>query len=343
MARPVPRRNRSKNANKQSNLNKKSRFVLPWPYVIFILMCVGVLLAGWTFRAGADNLNVTAKVSAPLPSGPAEITSPGDGTRFTSVPITVAGTCPADTYVQIYRNDFYSGTAICSTDGNFQLQTDLFPGANQLKVKVFNLTDDEGPQSSPITVYYDVPQQPTGNNGSTEQQPSAGTSSPFPEPSSNIPFTIKTNFAYRGYKVGQEIEWTLHTDGGVPPYALNIEWGDGTNSVISQKTAGDISVKHRYKGAGSGTKNSFTVKVTGSDSLGRQTFLQIFLVVMPSRIPAIVANNLPAGPHINSHWLLVAWPAYAVTLMMAASFWLGEKEEVIYLKKKGLWRRKRTG
>jgi hypothetical protein len=49
------------------------------------------------------------------------------------------------------------------------------------------------------------------------------------------PFTIKTDFAYRGYKVGQSIEWTFEVSGGVPPYAINIDWGDGTNSLISQK------------------------------------------------------------------------------------------------------------
>jgi hypothetical protein len=125
--------------------SQKRRLHLPWPFVSFILLSIGVLLLGWTFQTTADNIHVTAKVSAPLPAGPATITSPGDGSRFSDVPITVSGTCPTDTYIKLYRNDFFSGTAICTTDGNFTLDTDLFPGMNKLQARVYNLTDDEGP------------------------------------------------------------------------------------------------------------------------------------------------------------------------------------------------------
>jgi hypothetical protein len=328
--------------NRRSALTRKSRFILPWPYVIFLFLCVGVLLVGWTFQAGADNLQVRAKVSAPLPSGPALITSPGDGTRFNSVPIIVAGTCPLDTYVQLYRNDVFSGTVICTTDGNFQLQTDLFPGANQLKVRVFNITDDEGPPSDPITVYYDVPQQP-GSGGASGGGSPSGSGVSTSTPSVNTPpFLIKTTYTYQGYKVGQDIEWTFETSGGEPPYAINVDWGDGTYSLLSQKEAGKIKAYHRYKEAGSDTKSSFTIKVNGTDSAGHQAFLQLFLIVGPSSIPSIVARNIPSGPHINKHWLLLAWPAYLVLILMALSFWLGEREEIIELRRSNRMRNRRA-
>jgi hypothetical protein len=335
---PVRRRNTPK---KTSAFTRKSRFIMPWPYIVFIFLCVGVLLAGWTFQAAADDISVRAKVSAPLPSGPAVITSPGDGTHFTDVPITVAGTCPTDTYIKLYRNDFFSGTAICTTDGNFQLQTDLFPGANQLKARVFNLTDDEGPQPSVVTVYYDVPQPPSSEgNGSSSGGSSTSSSNSSGNPIT-APFEISTDFAYKGYKVGQNIQWNVNVSGGTPPYALNVDWGDGHNDVISQKDAGNVTLEHRYKSTGSHTKSSFIIKIMGTDSAGHQAFLQLFLSVGPAGIPNIVASNLPKGPHLNKNWLLVAWPAYLVLALMITSFWLGEKEEIIKIRRSS-WRGRRV-
>jgi hypothetical protein len=320
--------------------SQKRRLHLPWPFVSFILLSIGVLLLGWTFQTTADNIHVTAKVSAPLPAGPATITSPGDGSRFSDVPITVSGTCPTDTYIKLYRNDFFSGTAICTTDGNFTLDTDLFPGMNKLQARVYNLTDDEGPQSSPVTVYYDVPEQPSGSTSSAESQPT-----PNPPSSSGAkvaPFTIKSDYGYRGYKVGQTIEWSFEVSGGVPPYALNIDWGDGTNTVLSQKQPGKVSINHRYKKVGDGNKGSYPVKASGSDSEGRHTYLQLFLVIIPSGVPGFVSNTLPAGPKINSSWLKLIWPAYFVVLLMALSFWLGEREELTELKNRRTLRRRHT-
>jgi PKD repeat protein len=46
------------------------------------------------------------------------------------------------------------GVAQCS-NGTFQIQTDLLPGANSMQAKVYNVTNDEGPVSQPVTLYYD--------------------------------------------------------------------------------------------------------------------------------------------------------------------------------------------
>jgi hypothetical protein len=337
-----PRRNTT--VKRYSTQKRRSKFILPWPLIVFLILATGVLLVGWTFQATADDIHVTAKVSAPLPSGPAVITSPGDGSRFTTVPITVSGTCPTDTYIKIYRNNFFSGTAKCTADGNFTLDIDLFPGQNKLEPKIFNLTDDEGPSSTPITVFYDVSEQPTGGNSgnsNSSSQPTAGTSTSVPTARIN-PFTIKSDFAYRGYKVGQSIEWTFETSGGVPPYALNIDWGDGTNSLVSQKEPGKVTVNHRYKKVGEGINGSYKIKATGTDSQGRQTFLQLFLIIVPSGVPGFVSNTLPAGPKISSSWLKLIWPAYLVVILMSLSFWLGEREELVELGRRRPLRRRHT-
>lgn len=242
-----------------------------------------------------------------------------------------------DSYVNISDNGYFRGTVLCSGSGTFQLQIDIFPGVNQLTAQDYNITDDAGPTGNTITVYYDVPQQPT--NPTTPASPApVPTTSPSPSQPAVAPFEIGTNFKYQGYKVGQVLYWTFTAGGGNTPYAINVDWGDGTNSVISQKDAGNFVASHRYKAAGNGPKNSYIVKVSAADSSGRKTFLQLFVIVNPTWLPNIVASSLPTGPHINNNWLLLAWPAYLVLLLMLASFWLGEREEIINLKKRGILR-----
>jgi hypothetical protein len=288
---------------------------------------MGVLLVGWTFRAGADDIVVTAEVHAPLPSGPAVIEVPTDGAHFSAVPITVSGSCPADgtgAYIKLYRNNAFSGTAICNVSNHFELQSDLFPGANKLMAKIFNKTDDPGPDSNTPIVYYDVPIQPT-----QPSQPGL--------PVAQAPFLITTNFHYVGYHVGQSVKWELVITGGNAPYALNVDWGDGTNSVLSRKAPGTFTVEHRYSQEGNADMSSYKIKIKGSDADGRQAFLQLFAVVNPGRGSLVGPIQLPPN-----NWLWVAWPAYLVILLMATSYWLGEREELLNLRRAGRLRQRRS-
>ncbi|HSW66924.1 MAG TPA: PKD domain-containing protein [Bacillota bacterium] len=129
--------------------------VLLHPFSVMVLLCVGVLLAGSTYKALAGSYDLTATVPAPLPTGPAVITSISDQQHVSSTPITLNGTCPPQSYVKLYRNAAFSGVAQCSAGQVFQIQTALSNGANQLQAKVFNATDTEGPQSSALTIFYD--------------------------------------------------------------------------------------------------------------------------------------------------------------------------------------------
>jgi len=129
---------------------------------VLLLLCIGVLLVGLTFNAYGDSYDVTATILAPLPGAPATITSPSDQTHFTATPITVTGTCPQNTYVKLNRNNVFSGSAVCGVgQTTYQIQTDLSLGSNVLVPQVYNVTDQAGPASSPITVWYDNPPQPT--------------------------------------------------------------------------------------------------------------------------------------------------------------------------------------
>jgi hypothetical protein len=319
-------------AKSRRRVAPKKRFLfLPWPAIVFLMLCVGVLLAGWTFMAGADDIHVSAKVSAPLPSGPATIITPTDGQHFTSVPITVTGTCPSDgsgAYIKLYRNDVFSGSAICTAGNQFSLQTDLFPEANKLKAVIFNSTDDAGPDSNTPVVFYDVP--------ATVPQPFQAT----PANPKGIPFLINGEFKVTGYSVGQSGKWKLIITGGNPPYAINIEWGDGQSTLISRKTSGPFIIDHTYKKVGNQDNSSYVIKIKGTDGDGRQAFLQLFVIIKPHDAGPIASTLQRLPP--PKHWLWVAWPAYLILLLMMLSYYLGEREEFLVLRKRG-WLRQRRG
>jgi hypothetical protein len=109
-----------------------------------------------TPKSYAESLEVTARVDSPLPTSPAVISSPTDQQHFNTSPITITGTCGDGTYVSLFRNSEFAGTASC-TGGFFTIQVTLVPGSNLLQAKNYNNTDNEGPSSPPITIYYDLP------------------------------------------------------------------------------------------------------------------------------------------------------------------------------------------
>jgi hypothetical protein len=287
------------------------RFLLH-PATVFLLLCTGVLLVGWTMRAGAVSFAVKGRIPAPPLSDPAVITSPADNTHFKTKPIDVAGTCPSDSYIKILRNGQFAGTTLCdNATKTFTLSVDLVVGANQLEAHDFNITDDEGPQSTPITVYYDPPALPVV---SPSGQP------PVVKPKL-APFVITGDFTYMGIAAGQSGSWHIKLGGGSAPYALHVNWGDGQDSTYSSSN-GEVDISHVYSSAG-----LFKIKITAADGLGNNAFMQIFAVVN-SRAGALQLSGITkitAGPQ---NWLKLILPAYLILALMVLSYWLGERNEL---------------
>lgn len=340
--RKAARKSRSRSPVKRTaktrlhKVKKASRLFLPYPLFCFLMLCVGVLLALWTFKADAIDYIVNGKVPAPALTEPAIIESPADGARFSAVPIKVNGSCPLESYVNLYRNDVFSGSVLCSSSNKFEITTDLFEDANILKVKVFNLTDDEGPASDPITVYYDAP--------APSPEPTPGSGPPGGVPAAAKPLIIKSEFKYRGYLVGQTVKWPLEISGGNAPYAVSVDWRDGGNSLISLSKAGQFNIEHIYKTAPS--SGSYEVKVSASDKFNRKTFFQFFIIVIDEdgMVPAggTGSSGFPGSSIFNRDWLKYIWPAYGIVALMAFSFWLGEREELIELRRQAARKKHRA-
>jgi hypothetical protein len=311
-------RQKSRARSDTKRKSRQKRFVWGYPLVIFLLLCVGVFLVAWTWRAVADDIIVTAKVPGPSVTAPAVITTPANGAHFMRVPVTIRGNCPTNAaYIEIFRNGLMSGSAICS-GSTFQMSIDLFSGRNDLVAHVFNVTDDEGPVSSTVTIYYDKP-QPTGHSTIN--------------PTTN-PLLLRTDFLYKGYYIGQKVEWSLAINGGRLPYAISIDWGDGHNDVISRSSEGEFTIKHIYSHIG-GYHNSYQITVKASDVAFDSAYLQFFVIVNQRNDSGLAGNIYSkTPPSLGNHWLWLAWPAYAFVLIMFFSFWLGEREELIILRKR---------
>lgn len=333
---------------KRSAKRPPVRRLLAYPAVLFVLLCVGVLLTIWTFKALADSVLISAVVEAPPVTGAAVITSPADGQHFTSVPITVAGTCPSDGsggYVKVYRNNVFSGAAICDSSNQFTLDTDLFAGANTISVQIYNVTDEPGPASTPVTVYYDVPATPGNSNPPTNSSSSgSGGSSTVP---SAAPLVVSSQFRYQGYYVNQIVSWDLTITGGSPPYAINVDFGDGSSTVISRSSAGDFTVQHKYKKPGTMKNHTYTISVSAADSASDQSSLQLFVLINSPNVNPAAASIIGATCdtkgwdynsltcYIRTHGILkFLWPAYGILMLMGLSYWLGEREELVILTRK---------
>lgn len=282
---------------------------------------------------------VHASVPGPAPTIAPTIDSPVDGSKFTGQPITVRGTCPLDTYVTLYRNGAFSGVALCQADGTWQLETGLFPGVNQLQARAFSQTDQPGPVSGIVTVTYE-PKQSGGNTpGMAPGKPAvpgqAGNGSTGSGTAELAePLIFKTNYTYQGHYVGQASAWQLAIEGGMAPYAIAVDWGDGTRGLLSRPGAGSFAMEHIYKKPGA-YKGSYVLKFSATDNNGEEAFLQLMTIV----------NNPPAGVAIAKHaggenatpsyltpLLRYVWPGYGVCVLMLFSFWLGERHEFGQLK-----------
>lgn len=315
----------------------------------------------------AETIDVTAKVQSPLPTSPAIITSPSDQQHFTTSSITVLGTCGDGAYVVLYRNSVAAGIGVCNA-GAFSIQTELTLGTNQLLAKVFNTTDNEGPQSPPTTVYYDTLQAPgpspipssieatnllriTSVDGSPYSlglsyqvsasplvrglaQPGSAITitfapgieckttasqrgrwsctlaaqlslgsysvrvrgispeglvsslpaftvivSPAVPPNNSSPdgqqLILRLPYAYRVYKINEPWSSDLVISGGVPPYALTIEWGDSTMSHTNDISSTAVGLGHTFTQAG-----NFQPIIRVTDTAGNSASLQILIIVV---------------------------------------------------------------
>jgi hypothetical protein len=276
-----------------------------------LLVLVGFLLGISTVYAGPTNGNpesgsvgLTGVMPGKPPTVAATIESPVNQQRFTATPITISGTCPENTLVELYKNDIFAGSTPCNDAGRYSIEIDLLIGENKLIARVYDSLNQAGPDSNAVTVYYDaLPAQ---------------LSSLAPLNFGGAQLLLNTDAVFRGSFPGQEMSVPIDVIGGTPPYAINVLWGDGTNRVEPRSNNITFDVRHTYKKAG-----TYKITIQGTDSQGRVAFLSVAAIINGQ--PDAVAATSKTKAAMNK--LLVLWPLYTTILSVVISFWLGERRE----------------
>lgn len=292
---------------------------------------VGVILGATTLQVIAADVTVTAVANGSPPVQAAVILSPQQDDRFTNSSVPVSGTCAAGYYIKIYRNEIFSGAAICTDGGTFSVTTDLFAGRNDLQARTYNIADNEGPRSSIVTVYYDVPGtgDPTDPDGPQPSSPTGPGYQPGGRPDPKTPFYLSTEYFFKAAYTGQKISWDFEVMGGQGPFTVYAVWGDGYSDVYPNKQGNTFTIEHIYSTLKE-RREYYTVTVRIVDSRGYSASLQLISIMNDPNVisGALVRPNdgTPLGTvKFFSGILKFVWSAYGIVLLMGICFWLGER------------------
>lgn len=287
----------------------------------FLLVVVGYVLMVFTTTSlaatpyngpEAGSVGVSGIMPGKPPTTAAVIQSPGSGQHFTTSPVTISGTCPKNTLVELYKNDIFAGSTFCSDNEKFSADIDLLIGQNTIVARVYDALNQQGPDSNSVVIYYDA----------LPPQGSAVTSFNF----GGNQLLLNTDAVFRGIFPGKSMTMPVTVLGGTPAYAVQVQWGDGEKPTVAPRNDNmTFNVEHSYKKAG-----TFQIVIEATDTEGRVAFLTVAAVVNGQ--PDVVAAT--SSKLTTSNQLLVLWPLYTGSLVMVSSFWLGEQREKQVLRKR---------
>ncbi|HPR09168.1 PKD domain-containing protein [Candidatus Saccharibacteria bacterium] len=250
-------------------------------------------------QSGAAGL--TGRISSPPPTRGATISVPTGGT-VTGSQITVSGLCPNGLLVKVFSNNIFVGSAQCDR-GSFSLQIDLFSGSNDIIARVYDALDQAGPDSNTVTVVFN-----DGQYSEFRQRVS-----------------LTSAIAKLGAPVGTQLSWPIIISGGTGPYAISVDWGDGSAADLkSVAFAGTFSLTHTYKSAG-----IYRVVVKATDSKGTIAFLQLVGVGSGPVTQGSSTNSGKSSSGSNGGVIIryIWWPMILLVPIIFLMFLVGRKYE----------------
>lgn len=315
--------------------------------LIIILFIVGFFLYASSSIVRAEQLarsgqvSIDAVVPGPAPVVGATIVSPANGGNVTEkTTIDVSGTCAPGTFVVIQNNQQLAGSTVCTDAGIFLIQLQLRPGANALSALNYDNLNQTGPVTPTINLSLSVPkfdsnQLQMANASAGVKLPanpsivaglSPKTSTPSPSciipEANNLPSGSALQVAVvcvpRFTQLHQQSELGVTAWGGTGPYALSVDWGDGSeNTLKSLEDPGTNVVKFSYTKPGI---HEISVKLT--DKVGAVASVQT-AVQTPS---AVTQTPLAAmtGSIFNTSWFETPVPLYLMAVAITLGFWGGD-------------------
>lgn len=288
----------------------KYKFVLTALLALLCLLVVTITNGQSNKLSAAQeggSVGLEGRISADPPKNGATISLPRDGAVINGYTTTVSGICPKGLLVKVFKNNVFAGSVQC-TNGSFSIQIDLFSGRNEIVVRVYDDLDQAGPDSNMIVVNV-----PAGVVGSPNR------------------ISLTSSFAKRGANPGQTLTWPITLSGGEGPYAITVDWGDGkTSDIISQAFAGTFNISHIYDSPG-----IYNVVIRATDKSGTIAFLQLVAVANgPASQSSGQTNNDKSNGSVITRTKILWQPAAIAIPLIALSFWLGRKYELLALRKR---------
>ncbi|MFO0862385.1 MAG: PKD domain-containing protein [Candidatus Saccharibacteria bacterium] len=280
--------------------------------IIFALVLFSIpLQVTAATQTASGSVTINGIVPGPPPATPPTIDSPTQGQNFDVKNISVSGGCIVGLLVKVFDNNIFAGSTLCQAGGTWSLQIDLNIGRNDLIARQYDTLNQSSPDSDTVTVYYVPP-------SISPSIPGDNTSPPV----QTAEFELRINYDYTviGVFPGQPFRLPISFYGGTPPYAVSIDWGDGSTSLYSRSNSKEFVSEHIYKEAGYKT---VTIKVT--DAEGNTAYLQ-FVLVVNGRV-----NSPFAVPIFDGGRLAIAWPILGLTVGVGAGIAAGILLERHYL------------
>lgn len=253
------------------------------------------------------SVGMEGRISAPPPTQAATISIPRSGQVFNTLPVTVSGICPNGLLVKLFKNNVFAGSTQCN-NGSFSMIIDLFDGQNELVARVYDALDQTGPDSNVVAVTY--------NN----ERPTFGGR-----------VSLSSAIAKKGANPGQKLVWPISVTDGEGPYAISVDWGDGTTpDLISRQFAGNFDIEHTYQQSG-----VYNIVIKATDKNGGVAYLQLVGVANGalSQENNGGKDDASAATTVTKQQILW-WPAAVFIPFIASTFWLGKRHELHTLKKK---------
>ena len=272
---------------------------------VFVMVVMSSVVSAQVENPQTGGVGLQGKISSPPPKNAPTISSPTNGQFLSSIPVEVRGICSGDLLVKLYKNNVFSGSDQCR-GGSYSITIDLFSGRNELIARHVDELDQQGPDSNMVAI--------TFNDGATR-------------PNISERITVTSVYARRGANPTQTLTWPILISGGTPPYAVSVDWGDGSAAdVYSVTLPGEFTIKHVFAQAG-----VYRALIKVSDKNGNIGFLQLTAIANGEVKDAKVAGAIESGKTITK----ILWqPVVLAIPFVITTFYLGKKYEVTRIKQR---------
>lgn len=325
--------------------------------LIGILLLTGLFLyfnKSEVLAEQSSSVSVSVIVPGPPPTKGAMITSPKDGETFTDNNIIeVKGTCVEGTFVVIKSNNTVIGSTICKQSEKFDLKVQLLIGKNSLSALNYDNLNQAGPVTPPVavSVIKTITESKTETSTTTKTNNAqlAPSNTPtevvvpvipsnpsiIPGVSSNI--TNCDDYKSANLTTGGEphvavvcvprlfepkLEQVLGVIvwGGTPPYAVSVNWGDGSDeTLISLKSQSYRKETFSYKNAG-----NYNITFRLKDSTGNTAIVQTAVQVNGAVTAPVTPISALTNELFNTSWLKTPVPLYVLAVTVTLGFWGGD-------------------